>query len=82
MQFLSVFPNKTKIDDFYLRNADVSRPQGLCHVIYIFLELLYARFKCAKSNHCGICVTDFRKRRGGLLGTSPSVCEQPLKAPS
>ena len=40
MQFLSVFPNVTKIDDFYLRNADVSRNQGVCRVIYIFLELL------------------------------------------
>ena len=26
----------TKIADFWLKNADFSRTQGVCHMIYIF----------------------------------------------
>ena len=37
MQFLSAFPATTKIAYFWWKKADVSRTQGVCHVIYIFL---------------------------------------------
>ena len=37
MQSISVFFDITKIADFWWKNADVSRTQGVCHVIYIFL---------------------------------------------
>ena len=36
MQFLFVFPNVRKIANFWWKNADASRNQGVFHVIYIF----------------------------------------------
>ena len=27
----------TKVSDFYWKNTDVSRTQGVCHVIYMFI---------------------------------------------
>ena len=36
MQFISVFLDIAKFADFRWKNADVSRTQGVCHVIYIF----------------------------------------------
>ena len=40
-----------KLVDSGWKNADVSRTQGVCHVIHIFFH------------HCRICVTDFREER-------------------
>ena len=36
MQSVSVFLDETKSADFQRKNADVSRTQGVCHVIHIF----------------------------------------------
>ena len=36
MQSIPVFPDLLKIADFWRKNADVSKTQGACHVIYIF----------------------------------------------
>ena len=36
MQSISVFLDITKVADFRWKNADDSRTQGVCHVIYIF----------------------------------------------
>ena len=36
MQFLFVFPNVRKIANFWWKNADANRNQGVFHVIYIF----------------------------------------------
>ena len=36
MQFLSVFINITKIADFRRKIFDITRTQGLCHVIDIY----------------------------------------------
>ena len=36
MQPLPVFPDVTKIADFWWKNADDSRTQGVCHVIFVF----------------------------------------------
>ena len=38
MQSLSVFLNIRKVVSFQLKNADVSRTQGVCHVIYTFFR--------------------------------------------
>ena len=38
MQSISVFLDIAKFADFRWKNADVSRTQGVCHVIYIFFE--------------------------------------------
>ena len=38
MQFLSVFPGVTKIVNFWWNNTDISRCQGVRHMIYISLE--------------------------------------------
>lgn len=34
MQSSSLFPDMTKVVDIRLKNADVSRTQAACHVIY------------------------------------------------
>ena len=36
MQSISVFLDITEFADFLWKNADVSRTQGVCHVIHIF----------------------------------------------
>ena len=36
MQSISVFLDTAKSADFRCKNDDVSRTQGVCHVIYIF----------------------------------------------
>ena len=36
MQSISVFLDIPKFADFQWKNADVSRTQGVCHVIHIF----------------------------------------------
>ena len=38
MQSISVFLDIAKFDDFQGKNDDVSRTQGVCHVIHIFFE--------------------------------------------
>ena len=65
------------IADFWRKTPDVNRNQGVFHVIYIFLDLLKARYNCAKCHHCGICVADFKE--GSLF---LPICEQLQKGPS
>ena len=36
MQFLSVFLDKAKSANFRWKNADVSKTQGVSHMIYVF----------------------------------------------
>ena len=36
MQHISVFLDLAKFADFWRKNVDVSRTQGVCHVIHIF----------------------------------------------
>ena len=38
MQSISAFLDIAKLSDFRWKNADVSRTQGSCHVVYIFFE--------------------------------------------
>ena len=38
MQSNPVFPDILKIADFRWKNADVSKTQGTCHMIYVFFE--------------------------------------------
>ena len=61
MQSMNEFLDTAKFVDFWWKIADVSRTQGMCHVIYIFLDLFWVRYNCAKFHHCGICVGDFRE---------------------
>ena len=44
MQFLSVFPDITNTVYFQRKNAGISRTHVVCHVIYIFLGLIYKFF--------------------------------------
>ena len=37
---MSVFFDISKFADFRPKNTDVSQPQGVCHVIHIFLDPL------------------------------------------
>ena len=36
MQSISIFLDIVEFADFWLKNADVSRNQGVCHVVHIF----------------------------------------------
>ena len=40
MQSVSVFLDIAKFTDLPLKNADVSRAQGMYHVIHIFFDLI------------------------------------------
>ena len=37
MQSMSVFFDITKVTDFWLENADISRNEKMCHMIYVCL---------------------------------------------
>ena len=76
MQSLSVFLDKGKFADFWRKNADVNRNQRVCHVIQIFLDLLWVRYNWTKFHHCRTCVTDFREE-GTFL--HPSSASSPKK---
>ena len=77
MQSISIFLDMAKFVDFWWKTADASRTQGVCHVIYIFLDLVSITYKCAKSYHCRICVTNFMEERPFCLPI-PRNCEQKL----
>ena len=36
MQSISIFPDITKVANFYFKNDDVGRTQGVSHIIYTF----------------------------------------------
>ena len=45
------------------KNADVSRIQKVCHVIYIFFGSSLGKYNCTKFHHCRIGMTNFKKGR-------------------
>ena len=53
-----------KFADFRWKNDDISRTQGVCHVIQIILDLLQVRYNSAKFHCYRICVTGFREGGG------------------
>ena len=77
MQSISAFLDITKVAKYRLKNADVERTQGLCHVIYMLFGS-FLRKVCYY--HCRICVTDFRDA-WGLFASPPSI-SSPKKAHS
>ena len=59
MQSTSVFLDLTKVADFQLKNADVSRAQwGLSRGLYVFFELFLGKMMLTPKifNHLLICV--------------------------
>ena len=70
MQSISVFLDVVTFADFQSKNADVSRPQGVCCVIQIVFESTLGN-KCAKVHHCMIFVTDFMEE--GPFAAPPSM---------
>ena len=48
MQSTSVFLDKTKFANFRLKNADVSRTQGLCPLIHIFFGCSLGKVQLCK----------------------------------
>ena len=77
MQSISAFLDITKVAKYRLKNADVERTQGLCHVIYMLFGS-FLRKVCYY--YCRICVTDFRDA-WGLFASPPSI-SSPKKAHS
>ena len=43
MQSLFVFSDIAKVADFHRKNADVSRTQGVCHMIHTFFGSFLGR---------------------------------------
>ena len=81
MQSVSVFLDIAKLADFPWKSTDVSRTQGVCHVIHIFLDILWLRYNCANFHHCRIYMTYFREEKPSHQ--PPSLMrEQPWKSPS
>ena len=77
IESISVILDKAKSADFWWNNSDVSRTEGVFHMIHIFIFFGFALgnvYNCAKFHHfriCMICVTHFRER--ALLLATPSV---------
>ena len=61
MQSIAVFFDIAKFIDFRLKHADVSRTQGVCHLIHIFFGSSLGKVYCAKFHHCRIFLKDFRE---------------------
>ena len=66
----------SKICWFPMKNADVSRTQGLYHVIHLFFGSSLDKFHL-----CRKCVIDFRERGHFNPPPLPPVSEQPRKGP-
>ena len=62
-----------------MKNADVSRTQGMCHMIYAFLRSSLGKYNCAKCHHCGICVADFKE--GGQYDMFTPIISCPVFTP-
>ena len=50
MQSISVFLDITKFTYFLLKNAEVSRTQGACHVIHIFFGSSLGKVKLSQAS--------------------------------
>ena len=62
-----------------VKNADVNRTHGICHVIHIFFGSSSGKVQLkfqlkAKFHHCRICLTDFRIDVG-FADPSPTVSQ-------
>ena len=60
MKYTSAFLDIKKFANFWRKNADVSRTQGVRHMIHRFFESSLGKVNCAKFHYCRICVTGFR----------------------
>ena len=70
MKSMSVFPDIAKFGNFYRKNADISRTQGVgvSHDSYNLLVFLRQSITVPSFTTVG-CVTDFRE--GGLCAPHP-----------
>ena len=64
IQSMSLFLDIAKGADFQCKNHDVNKTQGMYYVIYIFLDLFYASYNCAKFHHCKTYAIDFTECGG------------------
>ena len=67
----------SKICLFLVKNANVSRTQGVCHVIHIAFGTSLLRYNYATFHHCRIFVTDFRE--GAAFLPTPHPWAAPKK---
>ena len=77
MQFLSYFMIQKKCW-FMNKNANVSRSQGVSHMICIFFRSPLAKENNAKFHHCRDMYNKFLVEKGLLFATSPFL-SSPLK---
>ena len=54
MQSIPVFHFVTKMANFWLKNADVSRTQVVCHMMFVFFGLYSGKYNCAKFHRLAI----------------------------
>ena len=71
MQSVFVFVDIAKFYDFRRKNADVSRTQGMCHVIYIPFGSSLVRYNFAKFHQRRVCAADFKE--GDLFAPLPQL---------
>ena len=77
MQSISVFLDTTKFSGSQWKNADVSRNQRVCHVIFTFFGSSLVRYNCAKLHNYSICETNLWE--GGAF--CPLFAPHPWAAP-
>ena len=69
----------SKICWFPVKNADISRTQGVCRVIHIVTGFYLGKVKLCQ----GLSLQDMCDRfQGGGTFLPPPICEQPQKSPS
>ena len=67
IQFVSLFPNITKVANFWWK---MLMSAYLKKWFVCFLNVLYLRCNYAKFHHCGICITDMKILGFLLFGSS------------
>ena len=87
MQSTSVFLDIKQFDNFRRKNADVSRTQGVCHVMDMFFGSSLGKANCVKFHHCRLCMIDFWEANPhsyplyfGLLAISNALSGNTLSA--
>ena len=51
----------TKVASLWWKYTNISRTEGVCHVIYFFFWINFREDITAKFHHSGVCVTDVRE---------------------
>ena len=70
-----VFLDMAKLTDFWWKMLMSVKIKGSVTLFTYFLDVLYARYNCAKFHRCRICVTDFME--GVFMAPPPHLLAAP-----